>query len=150
MPRLIRYFWAGPNSAVALSITAALWLLSRMRRRSLIDPIQLKRHTGVLEVSGGPVAAVLRAMPTTGTWRRPAGAAAITIGHVVLAVDQAALDRTRVHERVHVRQYERWGPFFVPAYLAATLVARLRGRHAYTGNAFEREAYAVSHPGRFA
>ncbi len=58
----------------------------------------------------------------------------------MLAVDRPALDRTRAHERVHVRQYERWGPLFLPAYLAASLCAVARGRHAYFGNCFEREA----------
>jgi hypothetical protein len=43
---------------------------------------------------------------------------AITLGHVVLATTESALKKTRSHERVHVRQYERWGPFFIPAYLA--------------------------------
>ena len=61
---------------------------------------------------------------------------AITFGHVVLGVDEldpATLD----HELVHVRQYERWGPLFVPAYLGAAVVARLRGGNAYRDNAFE-------------
>ena len=52
----------------------------------------------------------------------------MALGHVVLARDQAALDRTRSHERVHVRQAERWGPLFVPAYLlvAGWLLVRRR------------------------
>ena len=48
------------------------------------------------------------------------GPHALTLGHVVLGVSQAALDDTRAHERVHVAQYERWGPLFLPAYLAAS------------------------------
>ena len=69
---------------------------------------------------------------------------------MVFGIDQSALDRTREHERVHVRQYERWGPLFLPAYGLASLLAARRGQHAYYGNRFEREAYAVSHPERFA
>jgi hypothetical protein len=42
---------------------------------------------------------------------------------------------------VHVRQYERWGPLFVPAYLLSSLVELLRGRRPYRDNWFEREAY---------
>jgi hypothetical protein len=64
----------------------------------------------------------------------------LTLGHVVLARDLPALQQTRAHERVHVRQYERWGPFFLPAYAAASLWALSRGRHPYVDNWFEREA----------
>lgn len=57
---------------------------------------------------------------TQPTWlprRAPlvAGAATITSGHIVLARTLDDLDASRSHERVHVRQYERWGPFFIPA-----------------------------------
>ena len=45
------------------------------------------------------------------------------------------------HEMVHVRQYERWGPFFIPAYLACSLGLWLAGKDAYRDNPFEREAY---------
>jgi hypothetical protein len=69
------------------------------------------------------------------------GVSAITFGHVVLGRDAEALDQTRAHERVHVRQYERWGPAFIPAYLFASTWAALRGGHAYFDNVFEREAY---------
>ncbi len=48
-------------------------------------------------------------------------AAAITFGHTVLARTQADLDASRSHERIHVRQYERWGLFFIPAYLLCSL-----------------------------
>jgi hypothetical protein len=71
----------------------------------------------------------------------PGGAAAITFGHVVLATSAEALEHARAHERVHVRQYERWGPFFIPAYLAASVSMLLCGRHAYYDNHFERAAY---------
>lgn len=64
---------------------------------------------------------------------------AITFGHVVLSVDE--LDaHTLEHELVHVRQYERWGIFFFPAYVWSSLRARLKGGDAYRDNAFEVEA----------
>jgi hypothetical protein len=66
--------------------------------------------------------------------------AAITLGQVILAVNQGALDRLRAHERVHVAQGERWGAFFPFAYLIASLMAWWRGEDAYLGNLFEREA----------
>lgn len=71
----------------------------------------------------------------------PGGAAAITLGHVVIARDAQALESTRLHERVHVEQYERWGPFFVPAYVAASVWAVAHGGHPYFDNYFEREAW---------
>lgn len=91
---------------------------------------------GVLEIHGPLLAMMLRRLiPIRG------GAAAITFGHIVIGGDQCALDLTRAHERVHVRQCERWGPVFIPAYLLAGAWAWLRGRGAYHGNYFEREAY---------
>jgi hypothetical protein len=68
------------------------------------------------------------------------GADAMTLGHVVIARDARALELTRTHERVHVRQYELWGPLFVPAYLLAGAWALLQGGHPYFDNRFEREA----------
>jgi hypothetical protein len=71
------------------------------------------------------------------------GATAITFGHVVLGRDAETLDRTRGHERVHVRQYERWGPLFFLAYLGASVWVWTRGGDAYRDNPFEREARRV-------
>jgi hypothetical protein len=91
---------------------------------------------GVLELHGGLIEAFLR----RGTLL-PGGASAMTLGHVVLGRDREALRRTRAHERVHVRQCERWGPLFVPAYLLASLTAHLNGSDGYLDNPFEREAF---------
>jgi hypothetical protein len=89
----------------------------------------------VLEVHGPVLAWLLSRMtPVAG------GAAAMTLGHVVIAADGASLDATRAHERVHVRQCEVWGPLFIPAYLASSGWAALRGRHFYFDNWFERDA----------
>ncbi len=52
--------------------------------------------------------------------RRVAKASAMTLGHVILGRDPDCLDFCRDHEQAHVRQVERWGPFFLPAYLAAS------------------------------
>jgi hypothetical protein len=89
----------------------------------------------VLEFHGGLLNRLLRRVPIAG------GAAAMTLGHVVIARTQADLDHSRRHELVHVRQYERWGPLFVPAYLAASAWQWLHGRNAYLDNPFEEEAY---------
>ena len=71
------------------------------------------------------------------------GASAMTLGHVVIGRSKDLLDFTRSHERVHVRQAERWGPLFIPAYLLMSAVVFLRGGRAYEDNPFEREAYAL-------
>lgn len=94
---------------------------------------------GVLEVHGGAV----RWLLLHGTLLR-GGVSAMTLGHVVLGLDREVLDRTRDHERVHVRQCERWGPLFIPVYLLASLWVLLRGGDGYRDNPFEREAFAVS------
>lgn len=65
---------------------------------------------------------------------------AMTLGHVILGRTEAALDICRQHELVHVRQFERWGPFLYPAYLVCFLFLRLRGKDGYLENPFEKEA----------
>ncbi len=123
----LAYAWVLPNSLLGL----AAYLVCRwVGARSIwVD--------GVLEVSGPGIGRLLDLFPVN----HPISA--ITLGHVVLGRDEGCLDRTRLHERVHVRQYQRWGPAFVPAYLLASLFAWVRGRDAYRDNPFEREAYAV-------
>jgi hypothetical protein len=121
---LVRYTWALPNTLVGLLCVPAA-LLAR-------GGVQVR--DGVIEAHGPLISAMLQRVPITG------GASAITFGHVVLACDRRALDVTRAHERVHVRQYETWGPAFIPVYLLAGLFALLGGTGAYTGNYFERQA----------
>jgi hypothetical protein len=122
--RVLRYAWAAPATALGL-VLGGMALLVGARAR---------RVHGVLEISGGAVRTFVEAWP----WRF----VAITFGHVVLGVDAATLEQSRAHERVHVRQYERWGPLFLPLYLGSSLVQWLRGRDAYRDNCFEREAFA--------
>jgi uncharacterized protein (DUF2062 family) len=97
---------------------------------------QVRLVDGVLEAYGPVLAWLLRHLTLP-----PGGASAVTLGHVVLARDRRSLESTRAHERVHVRQCEVWGPFFLPAYLAASLWAVLRGRSFYFDNRFEVEAF---------
>jgi len=92
---------------------------------------------GVLEVHGGFATFALRKLVLLKN-----GAAAMTLGHVVIGQDALSLEHTRAHERVHVRQCERWGPLFIPAYVGVSVVLWLRGRDAYLDNPFERETHA--------
>lgn len=122
---LLKILWALPNTLLGLSIGAM----------GVATGGSVQRRGRVLEFYGGGV-----------TWmihRLPGGqfTLALTLGHVVLGQTAAALDISRSHESVHVAQYERWGPFFLPAYLIAGCIAVLRGQRFYRDNLFEREAY---------
>jgi hypothetical protein len=117
--------WASPWTLVGVAIGLI----------TLLTGGGAQRRRGVLEFYGGASKWLLDRI------QNPDNAIALTLGHVVLGATPAALDVVREHELVHVRQYERWGPFFVPAYLLSSLWAWTRGGDAYRDNAFEREAY---------
>lgn len=120
--------WASPWTLCGLVIGAA----------ALLSGGSVRRERGTLGFCGGAARGFLRIFPFV------RGASAMALGHVVLAQTADALDGAYDHELVHVRQYERWGPLFVPLYVAASLWQQLRGRHPYWDNPFEREAYDVA------
>ena len=115
--RALRLIWASPASLVGL----------------LLAPFFRSRRAvkGVLLCEGA-------------SWPRKLGwkFSAITLGHVVLSVEDIGDEMMR-HELIHVGQYERWGPFMLPAYLGASVVAVARGRHYYRDNRFEIAARAT-------
>jgi hypothetical protein len=125
MMRLAAYAWASPNSLIGFAL-GLLMHLAGARSRVV---------RGVLEFSGGVFGSAIAKPAIRIPFR------AITFGHVILGVDAAALDAARDHEHVHVRQYEAWGPFFLPAYVASSLWQLLCGRRIYRDNWFERQAY---------
>jgi hypothetical protein len=123
--RILGYLWAAPVSAAALPALPLALLTGGSAR--VVD--------GVLEIEGGALTRLLsRGVPGFPI-------SAITLGHVVLAADAGEHARCRAHERVHVRQYERWGVVFPALYLASSAAAILRGGSAYHDNAFERAAF---------
>ena len=109
MPKPLRWLWASPATAIGLAL-GALGLLTGGR---------MQRRCGIIEFYGGAVAAFLERFP-----REPI---AMTLGHVVLGRYASCLDVCREHELVHVRQYERWGPLFLPAYFACSAYIWFRG-----------------------
>ena len=117
--------WASPYTLFGIIIGSL----------GLLTGGHVQRRGRVLEFYGGAVRWFVRHLPG-GDW-----VAAITFGHTVLGQTAAGLDVARDHETVHVRQYERWGPFMGPAYLLCSLLLWLRGGRAYRDNPFEREAY---------
>lgn len=130
LTRAWRVAWAAPNSALGLLVGAAV----------LLGGGQARRERGVLEIFWRPTATSGATAPARFEWPF----AAVTLGHVVIADDQRDLNRLRQHERVHVRQYERWGPLFLPAYALSSLWQWINRRHPYWDNRFEVEAYAKS------
>ena len=96
--------------------------------------VQLK--SGVMEFYGGAVTWLLRNSFTGRTTM------AMTLGHTILGQDTSSLATARNHEHIHVGQYERWGPFFLPAYLGCSVYLWAVKRDPYRENPFEIEAYA--------
>jgi hypothetical protein len=111
-----RYAWAAPCTVVGL-FPAVLALLMG----------------GTAQIRSG---AIEIAFARTGRESRiPFGA--MTLGHVILGQSRQLLCELRPHEQEHVRQYERWGLFFLIAYPASSLYQLLRGRNPYRYNHFE-------------
>lgn len=126
LSRWARVLWASPNTLVGL-LGCALWWCAGA---------QVRVVGGIIEAALPPPR---RARPR----RRHLPFAAITLGHVILGAQAQDLVRLRAHERVHVRQCERWGPLFLPAYLLSGVWQWMRGRDAYWDNPFEVAARRV-------
>lgn len=117
------WLWASPASLFGLLVGAV----------GLCTGGNVQRIGPTLEFWGGAVTRLMQS--------RLVRARGMTLGHVILGVSQSALESVRPHEWVHVRQYERWGPLFLPAYLSCSIVLWLSGRNPYWENPFEVEAY---------
>ncbi|MBB01574.1 hypothetical protein GYB59_04040 [bacterium] len=122
------WLWVSPWTTVGLLIGAG----------SCVTGGRCQRRGHTLEFHGGLADWLLRLTPV--------GAIAITVGHVILGRTSAALDIARTHELVHVKQYERWGPLFVPIYFLLSAVVWFQGKDAYRDNPFEQAAYACDTP----
>ena len=123
--KLLKVLWASPYSLIGVLIgTLGLLTCGKGRLRD-----------GALEFYGGATKFLVRKLPTG------IHTIGFTLGHVVLGQDDEGLRSAGPHERVHVRQFELWGPLMGPAYLLASTWLWLRGRDAYLDNPFEVEAY---------
>lgn len=126
MVRALKYLWPLPVTAAGLVIVGITRLTGGSAR--IVG--------GVVEAWGGFGAWILECM-----FRRKASC--MTVGHVIIGLNEEYLERARGHEHVHVRQYEKWGALFVPLYIASSLLAWFQGKHYYRDNVFEREAYRL-------
>lgn len=121
-----KYLWALPNTTLGLMILPL----------TLVSGGKMRLERGAIEVYGGFAAFFLRRCLMV-------KASALCLGHVIVGQDRDCLDHARDHEHVHVRQYERWGPFMLPVYFLSSFLAWRRGDHFYFDNRFEREAYGL-------
>jgi hypothetical protein len=90
------------------------------------------------EHDAGDVKAVLVENPRIALWFRAhlIPVQAQTLGRYVLSRDPLPPD-TLAHEIEHIRQWERFGPFYLPLYFGWSAVAALRGKRAYWNNGLE-------------
>jgi hypothetical protein len=123
MTRCLVVIWTLPTTLVGI-VAGLLWCLSGAKVRIV---------NGIVEVHDGWLAQRMLQQ----------GIAAMALGHVILGTSSCTLEQLRPHEYVHVRQAERWGILFIPAYLLAGLWQKIKGRHMYYDNPFEQEAFAV-------
>jgi hypothetical protein len=126
--QILRFAWASPYTLLGLACYLVPWKGQRW----------LVRHRGTIGIVGPGIEKLLLRAPI------PGGAAALTLGHSILATSHETFLDTWEHERIHVLQYERWGPLFVPAYLLCGLWQKVHGKDPYMDNPFEIEARRLS------
>lgn len=122
---LIRWGWASPWTLVGLTIGVV----------GLARGARIEWYRNTIVCYAGWIETLLQYVPIQG------GASALTLGHTILAKTREDMLRTHPHEAVHVRQYELWGIFFVPAYLGISCWLFVRSKDPYWDNPFEQEAY---------
>jgi hypothetical protein len=95
MEHPLRFVWTLPNTLLGLLAGALTF-----QRPRIVE--------GALVFDRGPrgLTAVMRAFDR----------AAMTVGYVIVSSEPVEGTLLR-HEVEHIRQYERWGPFFIPVYL---------------------------------
>lgn len=120
----VKLVWTLPNSVIGLTL-ATLPLAAGGRA---------VWSAGALEVTYRPCLTECGRLASSLPFR------GIVFGHVILAVTREELTLIGAHERIHVQQYERWGPFFLFAYGASGLWQLLHGRSPYWHNHFEVQA----------
>ncbi len=139
---------------LAVSRIVKGWLGRHPRNRDLwrgipgdIMGLMVMRGCGIAaptsQVESGEVTALLVEDPRVERWFRihlmPVRAQ--TVGNYIFARETVS-PAILAHECEHIRQWERFGPFFLAAYLGSSALAFLRGRRPYWDNHFEAAARA--------
>lgn len=127
--KILGILWAAPTSFVGFLFLALVCRGARIRWVA-----------GALEVWGPAIEFMFHRFS-------PINAGAMVLGHFVFGTSSEMLAAVRRHERIHIRQVECWGPFFLPAYLISSAVVWFRGRNYYLDNPFEEQAYALGGAG---
>ena len=122
--RSLGYTWALPNTVLGLGFAPI----------AMLSGGGVRAERGAVEIYGGLIKWFLV--------RLCGGAGCMTLGHVILGQDRCKLDHARDHEHVHVEQYMRWGPLFLPMYGLSSFLCWRKGKDVYFENRFEREAHA--------
>jgi len=117
----IKYLWAFPVTCIGLAVLPFV----------LLSGGAVSVFKGVIETEGALASFLLSLLRID----------AIAVGHVIFCQNRDSLARCRDHERVHVRQCERWGPLFPVLYLLSSASALVRGLDPYKNNRFEQEAF---------
>lgn len=124
--KLLLVVWTFPNTLIGLTVGTV----------GLLTGGKAQIEEGCIEFYGGVVEKWLERLNVFG----------MTLGHTILGQTKNGLRIVRKHEQVHVRQYERWGPLFLPAYLGCSAWLWLKGKDYYRQNPFELEAYGIDDP----
>jgi hypothetical protein len=95
MEHPVRFLWTLPNTLLGVVAGALTFQQPRVVEGALVFDRGARGLTAVM---------------------REFGRTAMTVGYVIVSSEpvEGALLR---HEQHHIRQYERWGPFFIPVYL---------------------------------
>jgi hypothetical protein len=122
--KFIKVIWAAPCSAIGLFLASMMLALGG---KAVLSRGAVEVTYRQSRASCGKLASGLRFR-------------GIVFGHVILAVTAEELESIGPHERVHVAQYELWGPLFFVAYGLSSAWQWLNGRNAYWYNYFEIQA----------
>ena len=97
--------------------------------------------TPTREVDAGDVSALVVEDPRVRLWFRAQlmPVRAQTLGRYVFALEALPAD-ILAHECEHIRQWGRFGPFYLPLYFGSSAIALLKGRRPYWDNRFEAAA----------
>jgi hypothetical protein len=106
MEHPVRFLWTLPNTLLGVVAGAFTFQRPRVVEGALVFD---RRARGLT--------AVMREFDRT----------AMTVGYVIVSSEPVEGTLLR-HEQHHIRQYERWGPFFIPLYLVLSIAYGYR-RH---------------------